>query len=207
MKSLKKAALDFNPVLETLSPNLYQGLSKRYELSVHSTHTGTPPARWCQLLLNWCKFLHKRIKQVTGLQYKTSLLSPTQPYYPTTETPIVKATTRISNEQTVQKLLGKTILCVGGRACLYPQYCDSIKLSGGDLLTFHGGVNESLERLYTLLSQADMVICPIDCVRHDLFFAVKHYCQYTHKPYVLLDRSEIKTFHKGVKVLAQINHQ
>lgn len=213
MKSLKKAALDFNPVLDTISPTLHHSPSQIYGLPAHSAGIETPPKKWYQFILNGLSHFYTNIKQAPSLQCETrSKPLPSINTYRhdiTTQPLIIKATTRISNtfsgKQPGKQLLGKTVLCVGGHTGLYSDYGDSIKAWGGSLSTFHGSADDSIEYLYTLLSEADMVICPIDCVRHELFFAVKYFCKHTNKRYVVLDRSEINTFRKGVEVLAQIH--
>jgi hypothetical protein len=47
-----------------------------------------------------------------------------------------------------------------------------------------------------------MIVCPIDCVNHHAFFAVKRYCKHSGKPCVLLERSGLPTFCKGIAALA-----
>lgn len=101
-------------------------------------------------------------------------------------------------------LTGRSVLCVGGRAKLYPEYNRLIENSGGSLVTFHGDRNDQLSNLPLLLEQTDMVICPIDCVNHEAFLIVKYYCQCFNKPCVLLDRSEINTFCRGISALATL---
>lgn len=101
-------------------------------------------------------------------------------------------------------LAGRSVLCVGGRATLYPEYNQLIENSGGSLVTFHGDHNDQLSNLPPLLEQVDMIICPVDCVNHEAFLMVKHYCQCFGKLCVLLDRSEINTFSKGINVLATL---
>lgn len=212
MKSLKKAALDFNPVLDVISPTLPHSASQIYEPSAQSDHVKKTPKKWSHLILNWHIYFDKAVKHFKHWFYRHNN-TRTNPHIPPdykkiVPLPIIKATTHFDYAQTVQKsvnanepLLGQTFLCVGGRASLYSAYDDAIRSIGGNLLTFHGNVNDSIERMYVLLEQADMVICPIDCIRHDLFFAVKHFCQYTNKPCALLDRSEINTFRKGIEIL------
>lgn len=99
-------------------------------------------------------------------------------------------------------LTGYSVLCIGGRAKLYPQYKQLIEDSGGKLLTFHGNSNDQLGRLSRLLEQTDMIICPIDCINHEAFLIVKYYCQCSSKPCILLDRSETNTFRAGVIMLS-----
>lgn len=97
---------------------------------------------------------------------------------------------------------GRCILCVGGRAALYPEYRRLVETSGGKLLIYRNAPQGSEVHLPALLSCVDMVLCPVDCVNHQAFFAVKRYCKHTGKPCVLLDRSELPTFRKGIAALA-----
>lgn len=99
-------------------------------------------------------------------------------------------------------LAGRCVLCVGGRIKLYPEYNQLIKNCGGCFRVFHGGSHDNLEDLPQLLKQADMIICPVDCVNHEAFLTVKYYCKHSGKPCVLLDRSEINTFKTGIRMLA-----
>lgn len=94
-------------------------------------------------------------------------------------------------------LAGRSVLCVGGRIKLYPEYSQLIENSGGSFIAFHGAPDDCLDKLPQLLEKADMIICPIDCVNHDAFLIVKRYCKYSCKPCVLLDRSKIDTFSTG----------
>ena len=99
---------------------------------------------------------------------------------------------------------GQFILFVGGRAALYPEYRRLIALLGGSLLIYRGGLDNNINRLYTMLENADMIICPVDCVNHNDFYAVKFYCKFSGKPYTLLDRSNLVSFNKGVHTLAKL---
>ncbi|MER2511089.1 MAG: DUF2325 domain-containing protein [Nitrosomonas ureae] len=100
-------------------------------------------------------------------------------------------------------LNGKTILCVGGKIKLYPEYSQIVKNSGGAFISFHGDSNDSLDNLFLLMEKtADMIICPVDCVNHTVFQTIKYYCKSSGKPCVLLDRSAINSFIMGVRMLA-----
>ncbi len=124
-------------------------------------------------------------------------------YEPKTEwIPIIKATTHLKKNDARYSLKDRSILCVGGQAKNYPAYRALVEAIGGHLFTFHGDSNDNPEHLYELLEKTDMVICPVDCVNHQAYFTVKRYCQYSGKQCVLLDRSQVATFQKGVKTLA-----
>ncbi|MDE2387589.1 MAG: DUF2325 domain-containing protein [Betaproteobacteria bacterium] len=100
------------------------------------------------------------------------------------------------------RLSGRSILCVGGRIKLYPEYNRIIKNCDGCFMAFHGNAHDNLEDLPRFLKQADMIICPVDCISHEAFFTVKHYCKESGKPCVLLERSEMKNFKAGICILA-----
>jgi hypothetical protein len=124
--------------------------------------------------------------------------------------PLIKTSPRMRNPDAVTKtqrydrncsLAGQSVLCVGGRMKFYPAYKQSVHHAGGSLITFHGDSNDRPNNLPRMLRQADMIICPIDCVNHEDYFAIKNYCQLSGKPCVLLDRSEINTFTVGIQML------
>jgi hypothetical protein len=105
-------------------------------------------------------------------------------------------------------LATRKVLCVGGKAALYPEYRRVVEASGATLFFYRSDPRPtsltSGHGLPKLLSQVDMVVCPIDCVNHEAYFTAKRYCKYSGKPYVLLDRSDIPTFRKGVATLAEL---
>lgn len=100
-------------------------------------------------------------------------------------------------------LAGRCVLCVGGRAALYPAYRRVVETSGGNLLIYRSPRNGA-DHLPALLAHADMVVCPVDCVNHYTYFTVKRYCKRSGKPCVLLDRSGLPTFRKGVATLSAL---
>lgn len=100
---------------------------------------------------------------------------------------------------------GRCVLCVGGRAALYPEYCRLVEISGGNLLIYRCGPRTNTGHLFALLAYTDMVLCPVDCIDHQAYFAVKRYCKHSGKPCVLLDRSNLSTFSKGVATLAALS--
>ncbi|MBS0424534.1 MAG: DUF2325 domain-containing protein [Proteobacteria bacterium] len=102
---------------------------------------------------------------------------------------------------TDHRLYGQSVLCVGGRIKLYPEYHRLVKNCGGCFIAFHGNSHDNFEDLPRFLKQADMIICPVDCINHEVFFTVKHYCKYSGTPCVLLERSEIRNFEAGIRML------
>jgi hypothetical protein len=100
---------------------------------------------------------------------------------------------------------GRCVLCVGGRAALYPEYRHVVEASGGKLVIYRNLPQGPGHHLPVLLDHADMVVCPVDCVNHTAFFTVKRYCRRSGKPCVLLDRSNLSTFRKGIATLAALD--
>ena len=155
----------------------------------------------------WAGFLRKFMRLSNHL-HKHLLAKRT----PTTNPiPFVKSTTQVKRNDhhiNTSHLAGQSVLCVGGRIKLYPQYREFVKALNGNLMTFHGDTNDCLDHLHHLLERADLIICPVDCINHHAFFIVKYYCKYTGKPCVLLDRSWSATFHKGLELLTTMvcNH-
>ena len=117
--------------------------------------------------------------------------------------PLIKASTKIP-ENNPGCLKGKAVLCVGGQLRLYPAYRQIVEDAGGQFLSFHGAADAALADLEALLNNADMVICPIDCIRNDAFFLTKHYCNCFGKPCVMLDRARITTFYNGIRKLNNV---
>ena len=85
-------------------------------------------------------------------------------------------------------LRGKCVLYVGGRSGLKGQYRLLGERFGCEVLHHDGGVEQSSQHLQQLLSKADAVVCPVDCVSHDACALVKRMCKNSMKP-VLFARS------------------
>ena len=81
---------------------------------------------------------------------------------------------------------GCTVLYVGGRAHQVPQYRSLIERAGGNLLHHDAGVEHSAALLPGLLSRADIVVFPVDCISHEAVATIKRSCQQQGKRYVPL---------------------
>ncbi len=86
------------------------------------------------------------------------------------------------------RLRGKRVLYVGGRSGLKSQYRQLGERFGCEVLHHDGGLEQSPQHLHQLLSRADAVVCPVDCVSHEACAAVKRLCRSGGKP-VLFARS------------------
>ena len=100
-------------------------------------------------------------------------------------------------------LSGQSVLCIGGHISLYAEYEQLAQKMGARFMSFHGAPDDTpIERLLQLLEKTDMIVCPIDCINHQVFIIVKCYCQLSEKPCVLLDRSTLTAFQQGIHTLA-----
>ena len=83
-------------------------------------------------------------------------------------------------------LRGKTILYVGGRPQTVSRLAALVSQTGGLLLDHDGGVEDSPALLAGLISRADLVLFPVDCVSHDAVGHIKRACRDGDRPYVPL---------------------
>ncbi|MCB1792686.1 MAG: DUF2325 domain-containing protein [Gammaproteobacteria bacterium] len=95
-------------------------------------------------------------------------------------------------------LRGRRILCVGGRRRLIEQYRDLVARCNGEFEHHDGGVEHSRQRLDSLLSAADAVLCATDCVSHDAYHRCKRFCKRNAKPHAFLRRSGLSTFTRAL---------
>lgn len=107
----------------------------------------------------------------------------------------------LSSRTGQRKLAGQSILFIGGRAALYPQYRSLIEAAGGHLILFRKSEPDTVNNLMAWLNCVNQVICPADCVRHEDFLIARTYCQRTGKPCIMLQRSDMKTFTRAVGFL------
>jgi len=79
-------------------------------------------------------------------------------------------------------LLGKCVLCVGGRSGSINSYRDLVEQQGGRFMHHDGGREENLRRIEGALAAADIVICQVGCISHNAYWRVKEMCKRTGKP-------------------------
>ncbi len=91
-------------------------------------------------------------------------------------------------------LLPERILYVGGRPGCTEQMRASLEAAGGTLLCHDGGRHDHPSLLPGLVSQADRVAFPVDCVSHDAALAVKRLCRQFGKPWLPLRSAGLGSF-------------
>jgi len=86
------------------------------------------------------------------------------------------------------------ILYVGGRPGVVEQIREAMAAAGGALLAHDGGRHDHPSLLAGLISQADRVVFPVDCVSHDAALTVKRLCRQLGKPWSPLRSSGFASF-------------
>lgn len=81
---------------------------------------------------------------------------------------------------------GLTFLYVGGRPRQVAQARLALHARGASLITHDGGVEEATTLLPGLVSRADAVLFPVDCVSHDAVGATKKACRDLDRPWIAL---------------------
>jgi Uncharacterized protein conserved in bacteria (DUF2325) len=86
------------------------------------------------------------------------------------------------------------ILYVGGRPGCVQQMCEVLEAGGGALLCHDGGRHDHPSLLPGLISQADRVAFPVDCVSHDAALTIKRVCRQLGKTWLPLRSSGLGSF-------------
>ncbi|MGD2075809.1 MAG: DUF2325 domain-containing protein [Gammaproteobacteria bacterium] len=114
-----------------------------------------------------------------------------------------------SNERSTQEgflnsinLLGRCILYVGGRSRQCAHFRALVERQNGQFLHHEGGLHGGRLQLGAMLPKADVVLCPLDCVSHDAANRIKQFCKRYGKKLVLLPRSSLAAFTRGLTELA-----
>ncbi len=86
------------------------------------------------------------------------------------------------------------ILYVGGRPAVVEQISTLLEKAGGALLAHDGGRHDHPSLLPGLVSQAEQVVFPVDCVSHDAALTVKRLCRQSGKRFLPLRSSGLASF-------------
>jgi uncharacterized protein DUF2325 len=97
-----------------------------------------------------------------------------------------------------------TVLYVGGRAHLVPQLRAVVERCRARLLDHDGGVDHSAGLLPGLVSRADVVLFPVDCVSHGSATRIKRLCRQQSKPFYPLRTSSLSSFMAALSSLSLV---
>ena len=99
-------------------------------------------------------------------------------------------------------ITAERVLYVGGRPGTVEQMRDALAVAGGELMTHDGGRHDQPSLLAGLISQADRVVFPVDCVSHDAALTVKRLCRQLGKPWSPLRSSGLGSFLSALTEMA-----
>ncbi|MCD6389641.1 MAG: DUF2325 domain-containing protein [Desulfobulbaceae bacterium] len=95
-------------------------------------------------------------------------------------------------------LCGRKVLYVGGQTGLLSQYKLLVENSGGNFIHHDGGKEDRRGKLPQMVSQADVVICPVNCVSHDACTKAKRFCKQQAKPFIPMRSASISSLAKSL---------
>ena len=95
-------------------------------------------------------------------------------------------------------LCGRRIAYVGGRASAVGHFRAVVENLNGRFSHHDGGIDDNIGRLGGVLSQADVVLCPVDCVSHGACLKAKALCKQAAKPFVPLRTAGLSSFVAGL---------
>jgi hypothetical protein len=91
-------------------------------------------------------------------------------------------------------LQGCRLLYVGGRPGHIQHMRTFVERGRAELLDHDGGLEERTGLLAGIVSRADAVFFPVDCISHDAVWALKRLCRQAGKPYLPLRSTSLTSF-------------
>lgn len=95
-------------------------------------------------------------------------------------------------------LCGRCVLYIGGRSGQYSHFRQLVEQQNGQFIHHDGGREDGHQKLASIVSKADVVLCPLDCVSHNAMNAVKRHCQNNTKQLVFIPHASLSAFSKGL---------
>lgn len=98
-------------------------------------------------------------------------------------------------------LRGASVLYVGGHPGHVSSLRDIAQGFSAELLYHDGGIDDQMSQLPGLVSQARLVVFPVDCVSHDSMYTVKRLSRQSGKPYIPLRSAGLTSFLAALRSL------
>ena len=96
-------------------------------------------------------------------------------------------------------LCGRKVAYVGGRSGIVGHFRTLVERLNGHFIHHDGGIEDHEGQLGRILGQADVVLCPVDCVSHRACLRAKRFCKRTAKPFVPLRSAGLSSFVTGLR--------
>ena len=103
-------------------------------------------------------------------------------------------TTGEEDVSALPSLSGRSLLYVGGRTDKLGHLKALAEGCGGRFLHHDGGVDDRSGLIAGLVSRADLIVFPVDCVSHEAVTLVKRLCRQMSKPYLPLRSTGLGSF-------------
>ena len=103
-------------------------------------------------------------------------------------------------------LCGRRVAYVGGRAGIVSHFRALVERLNGHFIHHDGGIEDHEGQLGRILGQADVVLCPVDCVSHRACLRAKRFCKRTAKPFVPLRSAGLSSFVTGLRQATEFDH-
>ena len=104
----------------------------------------------------------------------------------------------VESERAVD-LCGRRVAYVGGRSGIVGHFRTLVERLNGNFIHHDGGKEDHEGQLGRILGQADIVLCPVDCVSHRASLRAKQFCKRTAKPFVPLRTGGLSSFVTGLR--------
>ena len=102
-------------------------------------------------------------------------------------------------------LCGRRVAYVGGRAGIVGHFRALVERLNGQFIHHDGGIEDHEGQLGRILGQADVVLCPVDCVSHRACLRAKRFCKQTAKPFVPLRTAGLSSFVTGLRRATELD--
>ena len=111
---------------------------------------------------------------------------------------------RDDNATPTLDLGGARVLVVGARPAQIAHWRALVERCAGELLHHDGGVDDNITGLPGLVSRADLILFPADCVSHEAMWAVKRLASQLSKPYHPMRTSSLAAFTHALREMAAV---
>ena len=123
------------------------------------------------------------------------------------ESGIENASGGASESDRAVDLCGRRVAYVGGRAGIVGHFRALVERLNGHFIHHDGGIEDHEGQLGRILGQADVVLCPVDCVSHRASLRAKRFCKRTAKPFVPLRSASLSSFVTGLRRTTEVDRE
>ena len=100
------------------------------------------------------------------------------------------------------QLGGARVLVVGARPAQIAHWRALVERSGGELLHHDGGIDDNIAALGGLVSRADLILFPVDCVSHEAMWSAKRLAAQQGKPFLPMRTASLAAFTRALREAA-----